>query len=142
MTDLTLEKAEEIIAATLAKGKEMNLKPLTVAVLDAGGYLIALQRDNGASVMRPQMAMGKAYGCIALGVGGRWLNQNGIDRPHFMDGAIALSEGKILPVPGGVLVKKGGRIIGAVGVTGDTSDNDEAAALTGIEKAGFEADAG
>ncbi|MEP1441658.1 MAG: heme-binding protein [Hyphomicrobiales bacterium] len=142
MGNVTLAQANKIIEAALAKGDEMGLKPLTVAVLDAGGHLKALARADGASMMRPEVAAGKAYGCIALGVGGRWLNQNGIDRPHFMDGVVAASGGKIIPVPGGVLIRDGGAVIGAVGITGDTSDNDEAAAVAGIEAAGLTADCG
>lgn len=142
MGNVTLAQANQIIEAALAKGSEMGLKPLTVAVLDAGGHLKALARSDGASTLRPDVAKGKAYGCIALGVGGRWINQNGIDRPHFMDGVVAASGGKIIPVPGGVLIKEDGAIIGAVGITGDTSDNDEAAAVAGIEAAGLSADCG
>lgn len=142
MTNVTLAQANVIIENALSKGDEMGLKPLTVAVLDAGGHLKALARTDGSSTIRPEMATGKAYGCIALGVGGRWINQNGVDRPHFMDGLVALSGGKVLPVPGGVLIKDGGEIIGAVGITGDTSDNDEAAAVAGIEAAGLTADVG
>lgn len=142
MAALTLALANTIIENTIRKGEAMGLKPLTVAVLDAGGHLIALARTDGASTLRPEMAMGKAYGCISLGVGGRWINRNGIERPHFMDGVIALSGGRILPVPGGVLVRDSGDIAGAVGVTGDTADNDEIAAIAGIEAAGFTADIG
>lgn len=142
MGNVTLAQANKIIEAALVKGDDMGLKPLTVAVLDAGGHLVALARNDGASILRPEVAMGKAYGCIALGVGGRWLNQNGIDRPHFMDGVIAASGGKVIPVPGGALVRDGGAIIGAVGITGDTSDNDEAAAVAGIEAAGLTSDCG
>ncbi|MEP2942562.1 MAG: heme-binding protein [Hyphomicrobiales bacterium] len=142
MTDVTLAQANVIIENALKKGEEMGFKPLTVAVLDSGGHLKALARADGASTMRPEMAAGKAYGCIALGVGGRWINQNGIDRGHFMDGVVALSGGKVLPVPGGVLIKDGGEIIGAVGITGDTSDNDEAAAVAGVEAANLTPDVG
>lgn len=139
MANISLAQANTIIEHAFKKGTELGLKPLTVSVLDSGGHVVALARADGASAMRPEMATGKAYGCIALGVGGRWLNQNGIDRPHFMDGVVALSEGKVLPVPGGVLVLEDGAIIGAVGITGDTSDNDEAAAVAGIEAAGLAA---
>lgn len=142
MANVTLAQANTIIENALKKGEEMGLKPLTVAVLDSGGHLKALARADGGSAMRAEMASGKAYGCIALGVGGRWLNQNGIDRAHFIDGVVALSGGKILPVPGGVLIRDGGEIIGAVGITGDVSDNDEAAAVAGIEAAGLKADYG
>lgn len=142
MSSLTLSQANQIIEHALARGAEMGLKPLTVAVVDAGGHLKALARADGASTLRPDMATGKAFGCIALGVGGRWLNQNGMERSHFMDGVVALSGGRILPVPGGVLIRKDGEIIGAVGITGDTSGNDETAAVAAIEACGFVADCG
>ena len=143
MTDISLAKALKIINAALSKGKELGLKPLSVVVLDAGGHLKAFQRQDGASMMRFEIANGKAYGALAVGVGSRWLNAQAETRPHFLEGLSAVSGGKIVPVPGGVLVKdRKGAIIGAVGITGDTSDNDEIAAVAGIEVAGFEPDAG
>jgi uncharacterized protein GlcG (DUF336 family) len=142
MSILTLAKANEIIEAAFAKGLEMGLKPLSVAVLDPGGHLIAFQRSDTASFMRYEIAAGKAYGCLALGVGGRWLNAQAQTRLHFVENLSAVSGGKIVAVPGGVLVKDNGAIIGAVGITGDTSENDEACAIAGIEAAGLEADAG
>ena len=143
MTDLTLAKSLSIIETALAQGKELGLKPLAVVVLDAGGHLKAFQRQDGASMMRFEIASGKAYGAIAVGMGSRWLNAQAETRPHFLEGLSAVSGGKIVAVPGGVLVKDGtGAIIGAVGVTGDTSDNDESAAIAGIEAAGFTPDAG
>ncbi|WP_193174655.1 GlcG/HbpS family heme-binding protein [Oricola nitratireducens] len=142
MSNLSLAKANEIIAATLAKGQDLGLKPLSVAVLDAGGHLIAFQRSDNSSFLRYEIAAGKAYGCLALGVGSRWLNTQAETRPHFLENLSAISGGKIVAVPGGALVRDNGAIVGAVGVTGDTSDNDEACAIAGIEAAGFEADAG
>jgi len=143
MTDLSLAKALEIITGALAKGADLGLKPLAVVVLDAGGHVKAFQRQDGASMMRFEIASGKAYGALAVGVGSRWLNTQAETRPHFLEGLSAVSGGKIVAVPGGVLVKdSSGGIIGAVGITGDTSDNDELAAITGIEAAGFAADAG
>jgi uncharacterized protein GlcG (DUF336 family) len=143
MTELTLAKSLEIIDSALTKGKALGLKPLAVAVLDAGGHLKAFQREDGASMMRFEIASGKAYGAIALGVGSRWLNAQAETRPHFLEGLSAVSGGKIVAIPGGVLVKdSAGAIIGAVGITGDTSDNDEIAAIAGIEAAGFTPDAG
>ncbi|MEO1066964.1 MAG: heme-binding protein [Pseudomonadota bacterium] len=139
MAHLTLAQANTIIENALKKGEAMGLKPLTVAVLDAGGHLKALGRADGASNLRAEMAMGKANGCIALGVGGRWINQNALDRPHFITGLVGLTGGKVLPVPGGVLIKDGEETIGAVGITGDTSDNDETCAIAGIEAAGLAA---
>jgi len=142
MSILTLAKANEIIAAAFSKGEDLGIKPLSVAVLDPGGHLLAFQRADGSSFMRFEIAAGKAYGCLALGVGGRWLNAQAQTRPHFLENLSAVSGGKIVAVPGGVLVKQDGRIVGAVGITGDTSDNDEACAVAGIEAAGFEADPG
>lgn len=143
MAEITLTKANRIIAAALKKGVSEGFKPLTVVVLDAGGHVKAAQRADGASNMRFEVAQGKAYGAVALGVGSRWLNAQAEGRPHFLEGVSGVSGGKIVPVPGGVLVKdKKGTILGAVGVTGDNSDNDEIAAIAGIEAAGFEADGG
>ena len=143
MTELTLAKALKIITSALSKGKEIGLKPLAVVVLDAGGHVKAVQRQDGASILRFEIASGKAYGALAVGVGSRWLNAQAETRPHFLEGLSAVSGGKIVAVPGGVLIKdRKGAIIGAVGITGDTSDNDEIAAIAGIEAAGFTPDAG
>ena len=143
MTDLPLAKALKIINSALAKGKELGFKPLAVVVLDAGGHVKAFQRQDGASMMRFEIATGKAYGAVALGMGSRWLNAQAETRPHFLEGLSGVSGGKIVPIPGGVLVRdRKGAIIGAVGITGDTSDNDEIAAIAGIEAAGFTPDAG
>lgn len=143
MTDITLAKALTIITSALARGKELGLKPLAVVVLDAGGHVKAFQRQDGASALRFEIASGKAYGAIAVGVGSRWLNAQAETRPHFLEGLSAVSGGKIVAVPGGVLIRDSeGAIIGAVGITGDTSDNDEACAIAGIEAAGYAADAG
>ena len=142
MTKLSLAKANAIIEATLAKGVEMGFKPLSAAVLDAGGHLIAFQRSDKSSFMRFEISAGKAYGAIALGVGSRWLHNQAETRPHFLEGLSNVSGGKIVAVPGGVLIKDGDEIVGAIGVTGDSSDNDEICAIAGIETAGFSADAG
>lgn len=143
MASLSLSKANRIITVVLKKGAELGLKPLAVAVLDAGGHLRAFQRQDGASMMRYEIASGKAYGAIAVGAGSRWLNAQASERPHFLEGLSNVSGGKIIAVPGGVLIRaKNGEIIGAVGVTGDTSDNDEICAIAGIEAAGFQADGG
>jgi uncharacterized protein GlcG (DUF336 family) len=143
MPRISLAKANRIIAAGFSKGREMGLKPLAISVLDAGGHLIAFQRQDGASMMRFEIATGKAWGALALGIGSRAVNKLATDRPHFFTGLSGVSGGRIIPVPGGMLVKtKSGETIGAVGVTGDTSDNDEAAGLAGIQAAGFTGDAG
>jgi uncharacterized protein GlcG (DUF336 family) len=141
MTDLSLAKANAIIASALAKAAELKLKPLGVAVLDAGGHLVAFQRQDGASFLRPEISSGKAYGALAVGSGSRALGKTATERLHFFQGLSAVSGGKIVPVPGGVLIRaKSGSILGAVGISGDTSDNDEAVAIAGIEAAGFTAE--
>lgn len=138
MSELTLAKANAIIEAAFAKGSEVKMKPLTVAVLDPGGHLKAFQKQDGASMLRYEIASGKAYGALAVGMGSRWLDQTAKERPHFMEGLNAVSGGKIVPVPGGVLIRDAsGKLLGAVGITGDTSDNDELAAISGIEAAGL-----
>lgn len=143
MTKITFDKARLIMDAAFSKGAELGLKPLGVAVLDAGGHLRAYLAQDGTSFLRPEIASGKAYGALSVGMGSRWLNAQAAERPHFLEGLNGVAGGKIVPVPGGVLVKdKDGEIIGAVGISGDTSDNDEACAIAGIEAAGFTADAG
>lgn len=143
MTDLTLAKSLKIITAALARAKELELKPLSVVVLDAGGHPKASQRQDGASMLRHEIASGKAYGALAVGAGSRWLNAQAETRPHFLEGLSAVSGGKVVAVPGGVLIRdRKDAIIGAVGITGDSSDNDEICAIAGVEAAGFTADGG
>lgn len=134
---LTLEKASVIVDAALAKGRDMALGPLTVAVLDAGGHLVALKREDGSGILRPQIAQGKAYAALGMGWGSRALAERAATAPHFVNALAAASDGRVVPVPGGVLILSAGQVIGAVGITGDTSDNDEACALAGIAAAGF-----
>ncbi|WNK00942.1 heme-binding protein [Thalassospiraceae bacterium LMO-JJ14] len=143
MAELTLDKAREIIAGARAEGRKLNLNPLTVAVLDAAGNLKALEREDGASNMRPEIATGKANGALAMGLGSRALFERAKSEPFFIQAMNELAGGSLVPVPGGVLIKDGnGKIIGATGITGDNSNNDEAAAKAGIEAAGFVADGG
>jgi uncharacterized protein GlcG (DUF336 family) len=143
MRKLTLSTAETITSAAFEKAAELNLKPLTVAVLDAGGHTVVLKRQDGSSIMRPQIASGKAVGALAVGTGTRWLNANAESRPHFVNALNGVSGGAIVPVPGGVIIKdESGETLGAVGITGDTSDNDEACAVAGIEAAELVADCG
>ena len=143
MTRLTLAIANRIIEVAFARAAEMKLKPLGVAVLDAGGHLLAFQRQDGASFMRHEIAAGKAFGALATGMGSRALGKAAIDRPQFLAGLSGVSGGRIVPVAGGVLVRNAdGEILGAVGVSGDTSDHDETCAVAGIEAAGLTADGG
>ena len=139
---LTLDKAQTIITAALAEGRERGFKPLTVAVLDAGGHLKALAREDATSTLRPDIAQGKANGAIAMGLGSRALFNRAQEQPYFIQAMNELAGGRLVPVPGGVLIRHDGEIIGAVGITGDNSDNDEICAVAGIEAAGFEADTG
>ena len=128
-----LETAKSITAGVLAAGKQRGLKPLTVVVLDAGGHVISVEREDGASNNRFEIAFGKAYGALALGMGSRSLMARAEQQPYFITSAAAAIGGRLVPVPGGVLVKDAGQVVGCVGVSGDTSDNDELAAMAGIE---------
>lgn len=136
---ITLDAARKIIAVTRETGRQMNLKPLSVAVLDAGGHLLAFEREDGASPGRFEIARGKAYGAVMLGMPGSAQMSRAEDQGYFMAAVNGAFGGKVIPVPGGVLVVEDGQIVGAVGVTGDTSDNDAAAAVAGIAAAGFDA---
>lgn len=140
MPAFTLAQAQTIAAEALRKGRELGLKPLTVAVLDAGGHAVALLREDGGSNLRPAIAIGKASGALALGVSSRKIAEMAADRPTFVGSLSGISQGGIIPAAGGVIVvDASGAAIGAVGVTGDTSDNDEIAALAGIAAAGLTA---
>jgi uncharacterized protein GlcG (DUF336 family) len=143
MPDLSLETAQAILAAALKSARSKKFKPLTVAVYDARGALKALASEDGTSLKRAEIAMGKAYGALALGIGSRAIHKMATDRPYFVAAATHAVGGSLVPVPGGVLIKDAqGTILGAVGVSGDTSDNDEIAAAAGIEAAGLVFDAG
>jgi uncharacterized protein GlcG (DUF336 family) len=137
MTSITLAQANAIVGATLAKGRELGLKPLCVAVLDAGGHLVALQREVGASTLRPQIAISKAASALGLGISTRQIAEMAAERPTFVASLAALAPQGLVPAAGGVLIRRGGDVAGAVGVTGDTSDNDEVCALTGIAESGL-----
>ena len=138
---ITLEQAQTMIAVARDKGREMGLKPLSVAVLDAGGHLLAFAREDGASPGRFEIARGKAYGAVMLGMPGSAIFARAEQQPYFVAALNGAYDGKFIPVPGGVLVMQGDAVVGAVGVTGDTSDNDAAVAVAGIEAAGFTAKA-
>jgi len=137
--DLALDQAGQIVDAALARGREMGLAPLAVAVLDAGGHLKAFKREDDAGIIRPQIAIGKAWGALGMGMGTRALAPKS---PEFLAALGAMSGGKVVPSPGGVLIRQGERVIGAVGVTGDTGDNDEVCAVAGIDAVGLSSDTG
>ena len=138
MPDISLRKARILIRAALSKGKGLGLKPLSVVVVDAGGHVIAFEREDGAAPGRFAIAQGKAYGSVMLGMAGTAQMARADQQAYFMEAVNGLFGGKVIPVPGGVLVRnKKNHVIGAVGVTGDSSDNDLIAALAGIEATGL-----
>ncbi len=140
MSVLDLETARSIIAGAREHGSSAGLKPLTVVVLDQGGHLIAAEREDGASMKRFEIGFGKAYGALSLGMGSRSIMARAEQQAFFVAAVTSAVGGTLVPVPGGVLVRdEGGDLLGAVGITGDTSDNDEAAAVAGIEGAGLTA---
>lgn len=139
---LTLAAAQTILAATLAEGRAKGMKPLAVCILDERGALRAFAAEDGTSLKRGAIAQGKANGAISLGVGSRAIGKMAAERPHFITAA-GPAVGGLIPVAGGVLIRDGSdQVVGAVGVSGDTSDNDEIAAIAGIAAAGLKADPG
>jgi len=142
MAELTLEIARKILDAALAKGIEKKLKPLVVTILDARGCVKLTAAQDGTSLLRSEIANGKAFGALAMGMGSRALFQRAQEAPFFVSAVNTLAQGRLVPVPGGVLIQDGGVLLGAVGISGDTSDNDEACAIAGIEAAGLKANAG
>ena len=143
MAELTLAKAQSIIEDAMAFARGKTLNPLAVAVLDARGALKAFAAEEGTSLRRGDVAIGKAQGALALGLGSRSLFKRAQEQPYFIAAVTHAVGGSLIPVPGGVLVKAaGGALLGAVGISGDSSDNDEAAAVAGIQAAGFGADPG
>jgi uncharacterized protein GlcG (DUF336 family) len=135
---MNLDLARQLIAAARESGTKRGLKPLSIIVLDAGGQVRAFERENGASNARFEIAFGKANGALALGIGSRALMARAEQQPYFIGAVAGAIGGALVPVPGGVLVQSGdGELIGAVGITGDSSDNDEAAAVDAIEAAGL-----
>jgi uncharacterized protein GlcG (DUF336 family) len=143
MNTLPLDTALAIAKRTLAEGHARGFAPLTAAVLDSGGHVVALLRADGSSLLRPQIATGKAWGALGLGFGGRELAQRAAKMPAFFNALSDLSGGRMVPVPGGVLIRDpSGALLGAVGVSGDTSDNDEVCAVEAIHASGLVADTG
>ena len=135
---ISLKSAQTIIDASLAKGREMNFKPLSVVVLDAGGHVQAFAREDGAAPGRFAIAHGLAYGAVMLGMPGSAQMARAEAQPYFMAAVNGVYGGQVIPVPGGVLLRDdSGAVLGAGGVTGDTSDNDVVAALAGIAAAGL-----
>lgn len=143
MTDLTLDVARKIIDVALARGLEKKLNPLAVAVLDARGCMKTFAAQDGTSLKRGEIAHGKAYGALSLGMGSRALFKRAQEQAYFISAVNTMLQGALVPVPGGVLIlDPNGSLLGAVGISGDTSDNDEACAIAGIDAVGFTANAG
>jgi uncharacterized protein GlcG (DUF336 family) len=138
MTGISLETANMLVGAALEKGASLGFKPLCVAVVDAGGYVIALARQDGASTLRPQIAIGKACGALSLGVSSRKIADMAAERPTFIASLGPIAPNGIIPAAGGIIiVDAAGMTIGAIGITGDLSDNDEACALAALEAVGL-----
>jgi uncharacterized protein GlcG (DUF336 family) len=143
MQPLLLIQASKIVDLALEMGRERKCMPLTVAVLDAGGHLVALKREDDSGILRPGIAQAKAWGALGMGLGGRALAARAAAAPAFFAALTDISGGRIAPVPGGVLVRDSdGHVVGAVGISGDHPDNDEACAIYAIESVGLKADGG
>ena len=140
---VTLAQASTIVDVALKKGRDTNCAPLTVAVLDAGGHLVAFKREDKSGILRYDIAYGKAWGALGMGFGSRELGDRAAKNPVFFGVLATVSQGRLIPVPGGVLIKDAaGAVLGAVGISGDTSDKDEVCAVAGIEAAGLKAAVG
>lgn len=139
---MTLALAETMVDTALQTARKKSFMPLSVAVLDAGGHLVAFKREDKSGILRFDIAFGKAWGALGMGFGSRELFQRATVNPAFVTALMTVSNGRVVPVPSGVLVVSNGEIIGAVGISGDTADNDEICAVAGIEAAGCEAKTG
>ena len=139
---MSLSVASAIVDAALARGRSGGFMPLSVAVLDAGGHLVAFKREDRSGILRFDIAFGKAWGALGMGFGSRELFNRTNANPTFMAALTAVSGGRLVPVPSGLLILEQGEVIGAVGVSGDNSDNDEICALAGVEAAGLQAKTG
>ena len=143
MQSLTLAQASTIVDVALKTGRDKKFQPLSVAVLDAGGHLVAFKREDKSGILRFDIAFGKAWGALGMGFGSRTLAGRAAKTPQFFTMLAAASEGRMVTNPGGVLIRDaGGDVIGAVGISGDTSDRDELCGVAGIEAASLKADPG
>jgi len=140
---VTLAQASSIVDATLKKARELKQMPQTVVVLDSGGHVVCAKREDGSGIVRFEIAVGKAYGALGMGWGSRTMMERAAQNPNFLTSIVAASGGRLVPNPGGVLIRDAGnQIVGAIGISGDTADNDEIIAVAGIEAAGLKADPG
>jgi uncharacterized protein GlcG (DUF336 family) len=140
---LNLKLANELVDAALKQARASQFQAITVVVLDSGGSVLVVKREDGASFLRFDVARGKAWGALGMGMGSRSLAQRATTHPSFIAALGPLTDGRLVPVPGGVLIRDAAKnIVGAVGISGETSDNDEACAIAGIEAVGLIADPG
>jgi uncharacterized protein GlcG (DUF336 family) len=143
MPKLMLAQADQIASEALVKGRLLKFAPLTVAILDTGGHVIVLKREDDAGILRPDIAIGKAWGSLGMGFGGRELARRAEKMPAFFTALSTVSGGRMVPVPGGALIRNAeGALLGAIGITGDTSDNDEICLVHAVESAGLKAEIG
>ena len=140
---VTLAQASSIVDVALKKARELKQMPQTVVVLDTGGHLVCAKREDGSGIIRFEIAVGKAYGALGMGWGSRTMMERAAQNPNFFTAIAAASGGRLVPNPGGVLIRGAdNRVLGAIGISGDTGDNDEIIAVAGIEAAGLKADPG
>jgi uncharacterized protein GlcG (DUF336 family) len=140
---VTLAQASKIVDAALSKAREQKQMSQTIVVLDAGGHVVCAKREDGSGIIRFEIAVGKAYGALGMGWGSRTMMERAAQNPNFLASIVGASGGRLVPNPGGILIRDaGGQILGAVGISGDTGDNDEIIGIAGIEAAGLKADAG
>jgi uncharacterized protein GlcG (DUF336 family) len=140
---VSLAQASAIVDATLKAARDQKQMPQTVVVLDAGGHVVCAKREDGSGIIRFEIAFGKAYGALGMGWGSRTMMERAVPNPNFLTAIAAASGGRLVPNPGGVLIRNAANVIvGAVGISGDTGDNDEIIAVAGIEAAGLKADPG
>jgi uncharacterized protein GlcG (DUF336 family) len=143
MGNVLLDQADRIANEALKKGREMGFAPLTVAILDAGGHLVVLKRADNSGIMRPELAMAKAWGVLGMGLGGRELARRSLKQPAFFAALNSISDGRMAPVAGGALIRDdAGHVIGAIGISGDTSDNDEICLIPAVKAVGLTPDTG
>jgi uncharacterized protein GlcG (DUF336 family) len=143
MSAVTLAQASAIVDAALNKARALKQMPQTVVVLDPGGHVVCAKREDNSGIIRFEIAVGKAYGALGMGWGSRTMMERAAQNPNFLTAIVAASDGRMVPNPGGVLIRdSSGQIVGAVGISGDTGDNDEIIAVAGIDAAGLKADPG
>ena len=139
---ITLAQASAIVDAALARAREGAFNPMAVAVIDAGGHLVVFKREDQSGILRFEIAFAKAYGALGMGFSSREITDRAVGNPVFFSALTTISGGRLVPAPGGVLIVSNGEVIGAVGISGDTSDNDEICVLEGIKAVRFEAKPG